>query len=166
MVTLYFGSLLHLLLFNYIIWHEVPSVRVLIVNQICRSEYGANNETEAEQNARSVASSSLTKAWCTHRNLTVCIHISWLYLIWILSVGCCIWSRPKLGRLSSVAGYAGIQFDPNMLWISLGNILPMDEGQPLPFDRKKILLFCTQSWHHQSLLIVFKILARLDLVSM
>ncbi|KAK2974210.1 hypothetical protein RJ640_014478, partial [Escallonia rubra] len=42
---------------------------------------------------------------------------------------------PNWGRIACAAGYAGISFDPNMLRISLGNILLMNGGQPLPFDR-------------------------------
>ncbi|KAI5682286.1 hypothetical protein M9H77_03514 [Catharanthus roseus] len=71
---------------------------------------GANSEAEAAQIARSVASSSLTKAAVYGRD-------------------------PNWGRIACAVGYAGIQFDPNMLRISLGNILLMDGGQPIPFDR-------------------------------
>lgn len=42
---------------------------------------------------------------------------------------------PNWGRIACAAGYAGISFDPNKLRISLGNILLMEGGQPLPFDR-------------------------------
>ncbi|KAK1373185.1 hypothetical protein POM88_029378 [Heracleum sosnowskyi] len=31
--------------------------------------------------------------------------------------------------------YAGVPFNPNALQISLGDILPMDHGQPVMFDR-------------------------------
>lgn len=71
---------------------------------------GANSEAEAAIIARSVASSSLTKAAVYGRD-------------------------PNWGRIACAAGYAGIPFDPSMLQISLGNILLMDGGQPLPFDR-------------------------------
>lgn len=70
---------------------------------------GANSEAEAAKVARSVASSSLTKAAVYGRD-------------------------PNWGRIACAAGYAGIPFDPNMLKISLGSILLMDGGQPLPFD--------------------------------
>ncbi|KAK3031691.1 hypothetical protein RJ639_035277, partial [Escallonia herrerae] len=41
---------------------------------------------------------------------------------------------PNWGRIACAAGYAGISFDPNMLRISLGSILLINGGQPLPFD--------------------------------
>ncbi|PIA53023.1 hypothetical protein AQUCO_01000709v1 [Aquilegia coerulea] len=71
---------------------------------------GANNEAEAAKIARSVASSSLTKAAIYGRD-------------------------PNWGRIACAAGYAGILFHPNDLRISLGDIILMDKGQPLPFDR-------------------------------
>ncbi|KAA8518871.1 hypothetical protein F0562_016355 [Nyssa sinensis] len=71
---------------------------------------GAGSEAEAAKIARSVASSSLTKAAVYGRD-------------------------PNWGRIACAAGYAGIPFDPNNLRISLGDILLMDGGQPLPFDR-------------------------------
>ncbi|RVW39663.1 Arginine biosynthesis bifunctional protein ArgJ, chloroplastic [Vitis vinifera] len=42
---------------------------------------------------------------------------------------------PNWGRIACAAGYAGIPFQPNKLHISLGEILLMEGGQPLPFDR-------------------------------
>lgn len=42
---------------------------------------------------------------------------------------------PNWGRIACAAGYAGISFDLNKLRIMLGDILLMDGGQPLPFDR-------------------------------
>lgn len=42
---------------------------------------------------------------------------------------------PNWGRIACAAGYAGIPFQPNKLCISLGEILLMEGGQPLPFDR-------------------------------
>ncbi|GAV62525.1 ArgJ domain-containing protein [Cephalotus follicularis] len=71
---------------------------------------GAGSETEAAKIARSVASSSLVKAAVYGRD-------------------------PNWGRIAAAAGYAGISFHPNKLRISLGDILLMDSGQPLPFDR-------------------------------
>ncbi|XP_010253268.1 PREDICTED: arginine biosynthesis bifunctional protein ArgJ, chloroplastic [Nelumbo nucifera] len=71
---------------------------------------GTNNEAEAAKIARSVASSSLTKAAVYGRD-------------------------PNWGRIACAAGYSGIPFQPNKLRISLGDILLMDGGQPLPFDR-------------------------------
>ncbi|KAK6140275.1 hypothetical protein DH2020_025971 [Rehmannia glutinosa] len=71
---------------------------------------GADTETEAAKVARSVASSSLTKAAVYGRD-------------------------PNWGRIACAAGYAGIPFNPNKLRISLGDIQLMENGQPLPFDR-------------------------------
>ncbi|KAL3628603.1 hypothetical protein CASFOL_027649 [Castilleja foliolosa] len=71
---------------------------------------GADNETEAAKVARSVASSSLTKAAVYGRD-------------------------PNWGRIACAAGYAGIPFDQNKLRISLGDIQLMNNGQPLSFDR-------------------------------
>ncbi|KAK9290440.1 hypothetical protein L1049_008610 [Liquidambar formosana] len=71
---------------------------------------GADCEAEAAKIARSVASSSLAKAAVYGRD-------------------------PNWGRIACAAGYAGIPFHPNKLRISLGDILLMDGGQPLPFDR-------------------------------
>ncbi|CAA3012656.1 arginine biosynthesis bifunctional, chloroplastic isoform X1 [Olea europaea subsp. europaea] len=71
---------------------------------------GASSEAEAAKVARSVASSSLTKAAVYGRD-------------------------PNWGRIACAAGYAGIPFNPNKLKISLGDILLMEGGQPLPFDR-------------------------------
>ncbi|CAH9078482.1 unnamed protein product [Cuscuta europaea] len=70
---------------------------------------GAKDEAEAAKIARSVASSSLTKAAVYGRD-------------------------PNWGRIACAAGYAGIPFNPNELRISLGDTLLMDAGQPLPFD--------------------------------
>ncbi|XP_011094825.1 arginine biosynthesis bifunctional protein ArgJ, chloroplastic isoform X2 [Sesamum indicum] len=71
---------------------------------------GAGTEADAAKVARSVASSSLTKAAVYGRD-------------------------PNWGRIACAAGYAGIPFNPNKLRISLGDILLMESGQPLPFDR-------------------------------
>ncbi|KAM7526307.1 hypothetical protein LguiA_016209 [Lonicera macranthoides] len=71
---------------------------------------GAGSEAEAAKIARSVASSSLAKAAVFGRD-------------------------PNWGRIACAAGYAGIPFNQNELRISLGDILLMDGGQPLPFDR-------------------------------
>ncbi|XP_019169151.1 PREDICTED: arginine biosynthesis bifunctional protein ArgJ, chloroplastic isoform X5 [Ipomoea nil] len=75
---------------------------------------GAENEAEAAKVARSVASSSLTKAFSSQA---------------------AVYGRdPNWGRIACAAGYAGIPFNPNKLQISLGDTLLMDGGQPLPFD--------------------------------
>ncbi|CAI5942729.1 unnamed protein product [Closterium sp. NIES-64] len=72
---------------------------------------GAKTEADAAVVARSVAASSLAKAAVYGRD-------------------------PNWGRIACAAGYAGVPFDPTALRIALGDILLMDKGQPLPFDRK------------------------------
>ncbi|KAJ0088422.1 hypothetical protein Patl1_31894 [Pistacia atlantica] len=69
---------------------------------------GADSEVEAAKIARSVASSSLAAVYGRD---------------------------PNWGRIACAAGYAGISFDQNKLRILLGDILLMEGGQPLPFDR-------------------------------
>ncbi|KAE8689768.1 Arginine biosynthesis bifunctional protein ArgJ [Hibiscus syriacus] len=71
---------------------------------------GAKGEAEAGKIARSVAASSLVKAAVYGRD-------------------------PNWGRIAAAAGYAGISFDLNNLQILLGDIMLMDCGQPLQFDR-------------------------------
>ncbi|XP_012074890.1 arginine biosynthesis bifunctional protein ArgJ, chloroplastic isoform X2 [Jatropha curcas] len=72
---------------------------------------GAESEVKAAKIARSVASSSLVKAAVYGRD-------------------------PNWGRIAAAAGYAGIPFHQNNLRVMLGDILLMDNGQPLAFDRK------------------------------
>ncbi|KAH9624337.1 hypothetical protein KSS87_006702 [Heliosperma pusillum] len=71
---------------------------------------GTSNEADAAKVARSVASSSLVKAAVYGRD-------------------------PNWGRIACAVGYATIPFDSNKLQISLGDILLMHGGQPIPFDR-------------------------------
>ncbi|KAG0565684.1 hypothetical protein KC19_7G007000 [Ceratodon purpureus] len=71
---------------------------------------GALDEAAAATVARSVASSSLTKAAIYGRD-------------------------PNWGRIACAAGYAGIPFDPLELQIYLGDFHLMEKGQPLEFDR-------------------------------
>lgn len=71
---------------------------------------GTSDEVEAAKIARSVASSSLVKAAVYGRD-------------------------PNWGRIACAAGYATIRFNLSKLRISLGDIMLMDGGQPLPFDR-------------------------------
>lgn len=71
---------------------------------------GATSESEAAKVARSVVSSSLVKAAVYGRD-------------------------PNWGRIACATGYAGVDFDPNKLCITLGSIQLMTNGQPLPFDR-------------------------------
>ncbi|KAF3782170.1 Arginine biosynthesis bifunctional protein ArgJ [Nymphaea thermarum] len=81
---------------------------------------GANNEVDASKIARSVASSSLVKAAVYGRD-------------------------PNWGRIACAAGYSGIPFNPNDLRISLGEILLMEGGQPLPFDREAASAYLKQA---------------------
>ncbi|KAB5532253.1 hypothetical protein DKX38_018923 [Salix brachista] len=69
---------------------------------------GAESEAKAAKIARSVASSSLAAVYGRD---------------------------PNWGRIAAAAGYAGIPFHQNNLRIMLGDILLMDNGQPLSFDR-------------------------------
>ncbi|KAL2930915.1 Arginine biosynthesis bifunctional protein ArgJ chloroplastic [Bienertia sinuspersici] len=70
------------------------------------SVMGTSDEAEAAKIARSVASSSLVKV-----------------------------PYPNWGRIACAAGYTTVPFDLSKLWISLGDIVLMDGGQPLQFDR-------------------------------
>ncbi|EPS64595.1 hypothetical protein M569_10185, partial [Genlisea aurea] len=74
---------------------------------------GAGGEAEATKVARSVASSSLVKAAVYGRD-------------------------PNWGRIACAAGYAGVAFDPDDLRISVGDVVLMEDGQPVPFDRKRV----------------------------
>ncbi|XP_068644231.1 arginine biosynthesis bifunctional protein ArgJ, chloroplastic isoform X2 [Aristolochia californica] len=71
---------------------------------------GTNSEEAAAKIARSVASSALFKAAVYGRD-------------------------PNWGRIACAAGYAGIPFNLSDLRIALGDILLMEDGRPLPFDR-------------------------------
>ncbi|KZV51784.1 arginine biosynthesis bifunctional protein ArgJ, chloroplastic [Dorcoceras hygrometricum] len=42
---------------------------------------------------------------------------------------------PNWGRIACAVSHAGVPFDQNKLQISLGNIMLMNDGQPLQFDR-------------------------------
>jgi len=72
---------------------------------------GAPSKEGAATIARSVASSSLFKSAVYGRD-------------------------PNWGRIACAAGYAGVPFDPTKLKISLGDIVLMENGQPLEFDEK------------------------------
>ncbi|KAG9453616.1 hypothetical protein H6P81_006520 [Aristolochia fimbriata] len=71
---------------------------------------GTDSEEAAAKIARSVASSALFKAAVYGRD-------------------------PNWGRIACAAGYAGIHFNQCGLRIALGDILLMEGGQPIPFDR-------------------------------
>lgn len=71
---------------------------------------GALDEPSAATVARTVAASSLAKAAVYGRD-------------------------PNWGRIACAAGYSGVGFDPNALFIKLGDFVLMERGQPQPFDR-------------------------------
>ncbi|NJL00172.1 MAG: bifunctional ornithine acetyltransferase/N-acetylglutamate synthase [Spirulinaceae cyanobacterium SM2_1_0] len=71
---------------------------------------GAPDDAAARQVARTVAGSSLVKSAIFGRD-------------------------PNWGRIAGAAGRAGVPFDQARLRVKLGDILLMDAGQPLTFDR-------------------------------
>jgi glutamate N-acetyltransferase/amino-acid N-acetyltransferase len=71
---------------------------------------GTHTDAEARQIARTIAGSSLVKAAIFGRD-------------------------PNWGRIAMAAGRAQIAFDQNLLRIELGDLVLMDYGQPLEFDR-------------------------------
>jgi glutamate N-acetyltransferase/amino-acid N-acetyltransferase len=71
---------------------------------------GAINNAAANQVARTIAGSSLVKSAIFGHD-------------------------PNWGRIAAAAGRAGVNFDQNDLRVQLGEILLMEYGQPLSFDR-------------------------------
>ncbi|MEM6426982.1 MAG: bifunctional ornithine acetyltransferase/N-acetylglutamate synthase [Cyanobacteria bacterium P01_D01_bin.128] len=71
---------------------------------------GSASDQAARQIARTVAGSSLVKSAVFGRD-------------------------PNWGRIAGAAGRAGVPFDQGELRVQLGNILLMENGQPLAFDR-------------------------------
>ncbi|MEO0825544.1 MAG: bifunctional ornithine acetyltransferase/N-acetylglutamate synthase [Cyanobacteria bacterium J06635_15] len=71
---------------------------------------GTVNDAAACQIARTVAGSSLVKSAVFGRD-------------------------PNWGRIAGAAGRAGVPFEQDELRVQLGDIVLMDKGQPLPFDR-------------------------------
>ncbi len=71
---------------------------------------GAPHDADARQIARTIAGSSLVKSAIFGRD-------------------------PNWGRIAAAAGRAGVPFEQDSLRIQLGDILLMDYGQPLAFDR-------------------------------
>ncbi|MDX2099526.1 MAG: bifunctional ornithine acetyltransferase/N-acetylglutamate synthase [Leptolyngbyaceae cyanobacterium bins.59] len=71
---------------------------------------GADDESSARQIARTIAGSSLVKSAVFGRD-------------------------PNWGRIAAAAGRSGVSFDQEDLRIQLGEILMMERGQPLAFDR-------------------------------
>ncbi len=72
--------------------------------------YGAENDSQARQIAKTIGGSALVKSAIFGRD-------------------------PNWGRIAAAAGRAGVNFCQDQLRIELGNYLLMDQGQPLPFDR-------------------------------
>jgi glutamate N-acetyltransferase / amino-acid N-acetyltransferase len=72
--------------------------------------HGTHTDAEARQIARTIVGSSLVKAAIFGRD-------------------------PNWGRIAMAAGRADILFDQNSLRIELGDLVLMDYGQPLEFDR-------------------------------
>lgn len=81
---------------------------------------GAVNNAAARQVARTIAGSSLVKSAIFGRD-------------------------PNWGRIAGAAGRAGVTFDQNDLRIQLGNIVLMEHGQPLPFDRPAASAYLKQA---------------------
>lgn len=97
---------------------------------------GAGSETEAAKIARSVASSSLVKAWYVEHIFGASLYHFYSLIHGKKCYQAAVYGRdPNWGRIAAAAGYAGISFHPNKLRILLGDILLMDGGQPLPFER-------------------------------
>ncbi|OCQ96731.1 arginine biosynthesis protein ArgJ [Limnothrix sp. PR1529] len=71
---------------------------------------GAPDEAAARAVAKTIAGSALTKSAIFGRD-------------------------PNWGRIAGAAGRAGVKFDQNNLRIQLGDIVLMENGQPLAFDR-------------------------------
>lgn len=72
---------------------------------------GADHDEDARKVARTVAGSSLFKAAVFGRD-------------------------PNWGRIAAAAGRAGVHFEAENLNVKLGEFFLMENGQPLPFDRK------------------------------
>lgn len=72
---------------------------------------GTNEDEQARLVAKTIAGSSLVKSAIFGRD-------------------------PNWGRIAAAAGRAGVLFDQNDLSITLGDMLLMENGQPLTFDRQ------------------------------
>lgn len=72
---------------------------------------GATDDAAARRIARTIAGSSLVKSAIFGRD-------------------------PNWGRIAAAAGRAGVSFDQDYLRVELGDILLMNYGQPLAFDRE------------------------------
>jgi glutamate N-acetyltransferase / amino-acid N-acetyltransferase len=81
---------------------------------------GAVNQAAANQVARTIAGSSLVKSAIFGHD-------------------------PNWGRIAAAAGRAGVTFDQDDLRVQLGDILLMEHGQPLVFDRPAASAYLTQA---------------------
>ncbi|MBW4567738.1 MAG: bifunctional ornithine acetyltransferase/N-acetylglutamate synthase [Tolypothrix carrinoi HA7290-LM1] len=81
---------------------------------------GATDEQAANQIAKTIAGSSLVKSAIFGRD-------------------------PNWGRIAAAAGRAGIPFEQENLQIKLGDFLMMENGQPIPFDRKAASAYLKQA---------------------
>lgn len=81
---------------------------------------GAVNQAAANQVARTIAGSSLVKSAIFGHD-------------------------PNWGRIAAAAGRASIPFDQSDLRIQLGNMVLMEHGQPLAFDRPAASAYLTQA---------------------
>jgi len=52
---------------------------------------------------------------------------------------------PNWGRIAAAAGYSGVVFDQDNLMVKLGDILLMENGQPLEFDAKAASAYLTDT---------------------
>ncbi|MGF1571378.1 MAG: bifunctional ornithine acetyltransferase/N-acetylglutamate synthase [Nodosilinea sp.] len=52
---------------------------------------------------------------------------------------------PNWGRIAAAAGRAGVTFDQSDLRVQLGELVLMEHGQPLPFDRPAASAYLTQA---------------------
>ncbi|MBE9079126.1 bifunctional ornithine acetyltransferase/N-acetylglutamate synthase [Romeria aff. gracilis LEGE 07310] len=86
---------------------------------------GAASDAAARQVARTIAGSSLVKSALFGRD-------------------------PNWGRLAAAAGRAGVPFEQDNLRIQLGDILLMENGQPLPFDRVAASQYLQQQADHST----------------
>lgn len=81
---------------------------------------GANDEADACKIAKTIVGSSLVKSAIFGRD-------------------------PNWGRIAAAAGRAGVQFKQENLRIQLGDILLMERGQPLQFDRNSASNYLKQA---------------------
>ncbi|QSJ16648.1 bifunctional ornithine acetyltransferase/N-acetylglutamate synthase [Nostoc sp. UHCC 0702] len=87
---------------------------------------GAHDELSARQIAKTIAGSSLVKSAIFGRD-------------------------PNWGRIAAAAGRSGVLFEQENLQIKLGDFLMLENGQPLPFDRKAASAYLKQAADDASL---------------